>query len=357
VLVGGHTQAWLITGYDEAKELLRADALIRDYSAPEAAQADPTIMDFLFLKEPPKHTRLRRIVNGAFSARRLNCLKVQAQEVATELIDEMRVTGPPADLQKVLAFPLPIAIISELLGIPEVDRDRFARWSTMVLRPLGQEAQDAAAAFGDLATFIRELVDAKPNGDDLLSNLARDTSPERLSNPELQAMAMGLLMAGYVTTSMAITSGVMLALRTPNVFDDLRSRRLPIVAFVEELLRCQDEEQGLQRFARTDFEFRGVTVSRGDSVIVSRTAANRDPSVFDRPDQFNPYRPNAASHITFGLGRHHCLGAALARIELEAAFQRLADELPGLKLAVDEGAVPWESAGLDVSISELPVVW
>ncbi|MEO6081680.1 MAG: cytochrome P450 [Umezawaea sp.] len=348
--------AWLVTRYDDVRALLNDPAFGTQYPGTvPSTDPDDIASGFMFLKDPPEHTRLRRSVTRAFTARRVAALRERAQEVADRLVADMRAAGPGVDVQEAFAYPLPIAIISELLGIPAADQGRFRTWADIVLRSVG--GADAGAAFADLQAFVLELVKAKPDGSDLLSDLAgQPAGPEALSPHELASMAMGLLMAGYVTTASAITHGLMRIFGSADVLDGLRTGELDLDRLVEELLRLQDEEVGIHRIAQADVSLWGVDVKRGDVVIASRVGGNRDPGVFSDADRVDTTAERSA-HLAFGHGIHHCLGSALARMELVVAFGTLFREFPGLRPALPLDAVTWKAEGMDISIDRLPVQW
>lgn len=358
VRLAGGGEAWLVTRYQDVRVLLGHPAFGTSYpgSIP-AADAENLAFGFMFLKDPPEHTRLRRSVTRAFTARRIAGLRERAQEVADGLVTAMLAKGGVVDLQEEFAYPLPIAIISELLGIPDADRGRFRGWADIVLRSVGGAAEDAVTAFADLQRFVVELVESKPNGDDLISDLARQSGePDGLDRLEIASMAMGLLMAGYVTTASAISHGLLRLFDDPPVLARLRAGELEIDKVVEELLRLQDEEIGIQRIAQSDVDLCGVRITMGETVIASRVGANRDPEEFANPDAFGT-DTERSPHLAFGHGIHHCLGAALARMELAVALGTLLTRIPGIRRAGPPHEVEWRAEGMDVSIERLPVAW
>ncbi|UVS79246.1 cytochrome P450 [Actinokineospora sp. UTMC 2448] len=355
VRLAGGGQAWLVTRYEDVRVLLGHPAFGTGYpgSIPEADE-DNLAAGFMFLKDPPDHTRLRRSVTRAFTARRVAALRERAQAVTDALIDAMLAKGPVVDVQEEFAYPLPITIVSELLGIPDADRDRFRGWADIVLRSAGG---DVGAAFADLQRFVVRLVESKPNGDDLLSELARRSgTADGLTRIEVSSMAMGLLMAGYVTTASAISHGLLRLFSDRAVLDGMREGRVEVERVVEELLRLQDEEVGIQRIAQSDVEILGVRIALGDTVIASRVGANRDPAAFTDPDAI-AVTGERGPHLAFGHGIHHCLGAALARMELAVALGTLVRRIPGIRRADPPHEVRWRAEGMDVSIERLPVTW
>lgn len=352
-------EAWLATRYEDVKRLLGDRDFGTQYPgvAPTAHQEDP-MSGFMFLKDPPEHTRLRKNVSKAFTERRIAALRDYASDFASTLVGAMLDAGDGADLQDAYAYPLPIGIISELLGIPDPGRETFRRWSDIVLRPAGLPAGQVERGFGELRGFVVGVVDAKPDGPDLLSQLVTDgRDGDGLSRPEIYSMAVGLLMAGYITTAQAITTSVLRLLLDRTPFTRLAAADIDTPALVEELLRCQDEELGIQRIAQRDVDIDGVLVRQGDTIIVSRAGANRDPGVFENPATLDIRRSRGRAHLTFGYGIHHCLGAALARMELEVAITTLAEKVPTLRLAVEPEQIQWHCDGMDVSLVSLPVRW
>ncbi|TDD54194.1 cytochrome P450 [Nonomuraea terrae] len=353
-------QAWLVTRYDEVRTLLGHPAFGTQYpgTVPMTESEDNLAAGFMFLKDPPEHTRLRRSVTRAFTARRVAELRRRAMPVAADLVDQMLARGPEADVMEALAYPLPITMISELLGIAAEDRGRFRRWSDLILRSVeGGSDEEMGAAFLDLQQFVVKLVDGKPDGTDLVSDLARHSGePDGLTRLEIAAMAMGLLMAGYVTTASAISHALLRLLGSPQVMAQVRAGQIETTRLVEELLRLQDEEVGINRIAQQDVEICGVRIARGDTVIISRAGANRDPGAFPDPTAISA-GAERGPHLAFGHGIHHCLGAALARMELEVALGTLITKIPGIRLAVPPAELEWSCDGMDVSIKRLPVTW
>lgn len=352
-------EAWLVTRYEDVRQLLSDRNLGTQYPGvlPSGDPDDP-MSGFMFLKDPPEHTWLRRNVSRAFTERRIAGLKAYATDLAQRLVRVMIADGEAADLQAAYAYPLPIGVISELLGVPDAGRDTFRRWSDIVLLTAGLPADEVEQGFDELRRFIISVVDAKPDGPDLLSQLVTDAeNGDGLRRPEIYSMALGLLMAGYITTAQAITTGVLRLLLDRNLFAGLAAGTVDAMVLVEELLRCQDEEVGIQRIAQSDIEFHGTSIRRGDIVVISRAGANRDPSVFARGDRLDLSGSHARVHLTFGHGVHHCLGAALARMELGVAITTLATMVPTLRLAVRPDEIRWRCDGMDVSLCSLPVTW
>jgi len=310
--------------------------------------------------DPPEHTRLRKLVASAFTARRAEALRPRVAGIVNELIDAMLGRPQPADLVAGFSLPLPAQVICEMLGVPAADVEQFHAWSDAIIgdwqRDSGEIMTAAAELYGYFGTLI-ETKRAQP-ADDLTSALiaARDDA-DRLSEHELTAMCCGLLIAGHETTANQINLSLLLLLDHPGQVAVLRADPGLIPGAVEELLRCT-RLGGLPpaRVTREDIQLGGVVIPAGELVIPLYSTANRDPSVFTDPDRFDVTR-EAASHLAFGAGVHHCLGAQLARVELQEAFRGLIGRLPGLRLAVPASDLEFKPGMAIHSLRELPVRW
>ena len=305
--------------------------------------------------DPPEHTRIRRIVAGPFAPRRIARWKPRITEITRELAAEMAAGGAPADLVTAFAFPLPIRVICELLGVPESDRARYRHWADTRLSTSDLDADDRAKAAREFAEHVRGLVAerrAKP-GDGLVDDLieARDGS-DALTEPELISLIIALITGGHETTANLVASGVFTLLT-----EDLYRGLAPTEGLVEELLRHDTPAQyGLPRVAAEDVDLPSGRVAAGEMVLPLLAEANRDPAVFAEPDRFDAGREGPA-HIAFGQGAHFCLGARLARLETEVALTVLLTEFPDLALAVPAEDVPWRAASLVKGPTRLPVRW
>ncbi len=352
--------AWLATRYADARLVLgdqrfsRAEALLRDQPRMRAGQVDSGILSM----DPPEHTRLRRLVATAFTVRRVERIRPRARALAEGLVDDMIAAGPPADLVEALALPLPVAVICELLGVPVEDRSRFRVWSDDALSTSRLTAEEFAASREAMRAYMSGLIAqrrAEP-ADDLMSALveARDDH-DRLSEQELVDMCAGILVAGHETTASQIPNFVLTLLDHPDQLARLRTEPALLAGAVEELLRFVPlgAGAGFPRYAIEDVEVGGVLVRAGEPVVVAIGAANRDALRFDDADELRVDRP-AAPHLGFGHGAHHCLGAALARMELQEALRVLLARMPGLHLA---GDVEWKSEMLVRGAVTMPVGW
>ncbi|MGM1057797.1 cytochrome P450 [Saccharothrix sp. Mg75] len=334
--------AWLATRYDDVKTVLadprfsRAAALNAD--VPRTLPNIQTDSNILTM-DPPDHTRLRRLVARAFTARRTEQLRERAQEVVDGLLDDVEAQGPPVDLVEALAMPLPITIICEMLGVPVEDRGRFRGWSDAAVAITAFEPAEIIAAGEALRDYIAGLVRSKRErpADDMLSALvAAHDVDDRLDEQELVSFGVALLVAGHETTANQIGNFVVTLLRNPDKVAELRDDPSLLPAAVEELLRITPlgGSAGFPRIATEDVELSGVTIAAGEAVFVNNVAANRDPSVFERPGEID-FRREHNPHIMFGHGVHHCIGAPLARMELQVALGSLLKRFPTLRLDGD----------------------
>jgi len=358
VIMPGGTPAWLVTGYAEARAAL-ADPRLRKnmpgwHPPPDSIFA---ALDLHMLNsDPPDHERLRRLVNKAFTARRVERLRPRITAITAELLDDMS-TREQVDLLASFAFPLPITVICELLGVPVADRDDFRTWSATIVSDTATPEVFQAHATAMIRYFIA-LMAAKRHepADDLLSALiaARDEG-DRLSENELVSMAFLLLVAGHETTVNLIGNGVLALLLNPAELARLRAEPSLIGGAVEELLRHENPVNNATfRCAAEPVEIGGARISRGDPVLVALSSANRDPSRFGDPDRLDLGR-DTSGHLAFGHGIHYCLGAPLARLEAEIAFSHLLARFGSMRLAVPAGSLRWRPSTLIHGLESLPV--
>jgi len=358
VIMPGGTPAWLVTGYTQARAALTDPRLVK---LPKGWRPPPdsllASLDLHMLNlDPPDHERLRKLVNKAFTARRVEELRPRIAAIAAGLLDDMS-TRREVDLLASFAFPLPITVICELLGVPVADRDQFRAWSaTIVTDTVAPEVfQDHATA---MTGYFRRLMAARRRepADDLLSALisARDEG-DRLSENELLSMAFLLLVAGHETTVNLIASGTLALLLNPGELARLRADPSLLGGAVEELLRYVNPVNNATfRFAGEPLEIDGVAIGAGEVVLVSLSGANRDPSRYADPDRLDLGR-DSGGHVAFGHGIHYCLGAPLARLEAEIAFGALLDRFGEITLAVPPGELRWRPSTLIHGLETLPV--
>ncbi|WP_217554340.1 cytochrome P450 [Streptomyces sp. GbtcB6] len=360
--------AWLVTRFDEVRELLGDKRLGRSHPEPERASRITTAAvqegpSGDYATEEADHTRMRRLLTPAFSARRMVMLSDHVRHLVDGCIDRLqaeRAAAPDGvvDLHAGLAFPVPVAVICRLLGAPESDREHFAALSArMADYAIGDEAERARDEFNDYMITLAEAKRARP-GEDVISDLVRAQSADAdFDYAEMIRLCVGLLFAGHETTVNRIGLGTLFLLTRPGQWRALTADPAGRVnATVEEIMRLgAPGDLGLLRYAHTDVDVAGVTVRRGDAVILSINSANRDAAVYTDAETFDPDRPER-NHLGFGHGAHFCIGASLARTELRIVFTALAERLPGLRLAkdVDELEVRTTLTG---GVSELPVTW
>jgi cytochrome P450 len=356
-------EAWLATRYADVRLIMGDPRFSRaaagEHDEPRTRPEPPG--GGILNMDPPEHSRLRRLVAKAFTARRVELLRPRAQEIADSLIDDMVAAGPPADLVDRFALPLPVAVICELLGVPFADRQQFQGWSNAFLSTTSMTPQQMRESIDAFSTYMAQLIAVRRGEprEDLLSALiaARDEH-DKLSEPELVEMCVGLLVAGHETTASQIPNMVYVLLNQPAALEQLRDKPELVPAAVEELMRWipLGVAAAFARYAKEDVEVGGVLIRAGEPVLGALAAANRDPAVFTEPDAIDFNRADNV-HIGFGHGVHHCLGAPLARMELQVALSTLVRRLPGLRLAVPEEELPWKTGMLVRAPLQLPVAW
>lgn len=338
-----------LSRYQDCADMLRDDRFIRNRSVatggggrmpfpvPKSIQL---MMDSMITTDNPQHRRLRLLVNKAFTPRFLSSMEGQIEELTNQLLDEAEKQGT-VDLMQAYALPIPVRVISQLMGISDDDMPHFKNG----LRALtdGMTGWNIARTFikdmPDLIKFCRELVQRKRTnpGEDVLTGLIQaEEEGEKLSEDELVAMMFLLIFAGYETTVHLITNAVLTLLQHPEQLDKLRNNPDLAEGAVEEALRFRGPVQGTKpNWVREDVEMHGVTIKRGTGVMPLLAAANRDPRQFENPEVFDIERsPN--KHLGFGYGIHLCLGAWLARLETKVALNTLLRRYPDLHLAVPE---------------------
>ncbi|MGN5630712.1 cytochrome P450 family protein [Streptomyces sp. AC154] len=352
-------RVWLVVGYDEGRSVLADQRFGKDWRTlpGQTGMGDPINANMLEM-DAPDHTRLRKLVAREFTARRIEALRPRVRQITDGLLDAMVPAGR-ADLVDAFAFPLPITVICELIGVPDLDRDAFRLLSNGVVSPAGAtEEGDAARAMGG---YLAELIEDKRRspGEDLLSALiaARYEDEDALSPDELVGMAFLLLVAGHETTVNLISNGVRALLEHPDQLAALRADFGLIDGAVEEMLRYDGPvEAATFRFARETVPIGSATIAEGDSVLVALAGADRDPARYPEPDRFD-IRRDAQGHLAFGHGIHFCLGAPLARMEGRIAVRALLERCPGLELDPDAGEPDWLPGMLIRGTRKLPVRW
>ncbi|HJS26266.1 MAG TPA: cytochrome P450, partial [Actinomycetota bacterium] len=344
------TDHWLVARYGDVNALLRDRRLGRTYlhqaSHAEMGHADPPAWHAPFWDlinagildmEPPDHTRVRRLVSKAFTPRFVEGLRPRVQAIMDELVEEVAGAGE-FDLIAV-AEPLPVTVIAEMLGVPEADRRHLRPWSADIvkmyeLNPSLEMQRDAVRASTEFGEYLRGLARERKGepGDDLISRLTAVVDEgEQLTEDELVGTCVLLLNAGHEATVSSTLLGWLALFRRPDRLKELREDRSLLPTAIEELLRFDTPLQMFERWVLEPIEVRGVEIPRGAELGLLFGSANRDPDVFDDPDELDLSRdPNP--HLTFGAGIHFCLGAPLGRQELQISFATLMDRFPNLEL-------------------------
>jgi cytochrome P450 len=317
----------------------------------------------MLFRDPPDHTRLRGLVSQAFTPRTIERLRPHVADIAERLLDDVEAQGGQADLIRSFAFPLPIIVIAELLGVSPEDRDRFKAWSTEMTLGInfGATPEDLARvglAMDALSEYLREVIEDRRRAPraDLISDLVRvQDAGDRLTMDEMVSTCRLLLNAGHETTVNLIGNGTLALLRHPAERAALAADPSGMPAAVEELLRYDSPVQMTVRFAMEDAPLGPRAAKRGDFVILLLGAANRDPAQFADPTRLDLRRENAHTHLSFGSGIHYCLGGPLARLEGEIALGALLRRLP--KLALADGDVVHRQHMVLRGLSALPVTF
>ncbi|MCX4393232.1 MULTISPECIES: cytochrome P450 [Streptomyces] len=358
-------EAWLVTRYQDIKTVLgdpRFSRAATQHAEAPRIQRDPAGEGVLMSLDPPDHTRLRKTVAGVFTKRRVEELRPATQRIAGELLEAMDASGAPADLVASYALPLPVTVICDLLGVPGGDRDQLRGWSDALLSTTACASAESASAVQAMADYFAALVSRRRREptDDLLGALVQmwDREEGRLRDDELVLLARDLLIAGHETTASQIANCTYLLLQRPHDMDRLRADPSVMASAVEELLRFIPLGPGSfrARVATEPVELCGVRIQPGETVFAPTVAANWDPDVFTDPGRLDVDRsPNP--HVAFGHGVHHCLGAQLARLELQVALGVLLCRLPHLRLAVDEAEIVWKTGTQVGGPKTLMVKW
>ena len=361
---------WVLTRYDDAVMILRDQRFGREGIAEllEArlgtTVARPANTRDMLFRDPPDHTRLRALVSRAFTPRVVEAMRPHIQEIVDGLLDRLE-TGHGMDVIEDLAYPLPVTVICEMLGVPTSDQDVFKQWSADIARsldaailpagsdviPRGQEAGDA------LREYFRSLIAVRrkhPQPDLLSALIAAEEEGDKLSEAELLSTCVLLLIAGHETTVNLIGNGLLALLQHPDQMRALAGDPALIQTGVEELLRYDGPVQRTSRMTMADVEIGGKQIPKGSVVVAAIAAANRDPAHFPDPERLDITRRDNR-HIAFGFGIHFCLGAPLARIEGQVAIGTLLRRMPALKLVSD--TPEWRESSVLRGLKTLPVMF
>ncbi len=361
-------QPWLVTRYGDVSALLKDNRFAKNPAnalSPEQLarlripKMFAPLMQNMLSQDNPNHARLKKLVQSAFTPKRVEQLISNTKLISSELLDKMA-SHTTFDLINDYALPLPVIVISELLGVPKEDRHRFAHWSRTLIRN-STVPWKMILSLPQIILFmryLRHLVEMKRSSPDdaLVSALvAAETEGERLSPDELLGMIAILLTAGHETTTNLIGNGVLTLLQCPEELAQIKSQPQIIDSAIEELLRHSGPvETASERYATQDVEISGIVIPRGSLVFGVIASANRDPLQFSNPEKLNLARqPNR--HLTFGEGGHYCVGAALARMEGRIAFTDLFARFPNLKLAVPAAKLKWRPGVILRGLDQLPL--
>ncbi|EMA58251.1 cytochrome P450 [Halorubrum lipolyticum] len=362
-------RTWDVFRYDDVKRVLDDDDVFSvdpreatDFVEPEGP-GEGLILDTMLFEDPPRHDELRGVVDEWFQPRTLADREPHFRELASELLDDAVGADGRLDVVEDLAYPFPVTVIAELLGVPASDRDRFKTWSNTLVEAASDD--ESADAFADrqqqiqmeMAQYFLEMIEDRREDprDDLLSVIvtAESGAGGRLSREEALGMCILLLVAGNITTTNLIANAVRcFAEADGDLFDELRGDDRALTSAVEEVLRYRSPVQAMSRVATEDVTMRGETIEAGDRIIAWLGSANRDERQFEAADAFRPDRsPN--QHVGFGHGTHYCLGAPLARLEAKVGLSELLDRVENVRLA-DVPLQPTRSSFI-YGVESLPV--
>ena len=363
-----------LTRYEDSSTLLRDRRLGKDYSEPESlirrfgptALQEPAVLELsrmMLMKDPPDHTRLRGLVSKVFTARKMEEMRPGIQAITDGLLDKVAKQGE-MDAIRDLAFPLPVLVICELLGIPEEDRARFVTASASgaaLLNPVPptraelDHANEGTLASGAYFETLFELRRKEPR-DDLLTLLVQaEEAGDRLTTEELRANVTLLFAAGHETTVNLIGNGIWSLQKNPSQWAALREDPSLIPNAIEEILRYECPVQAVARSVAEPMAFGGIEFAKGELIVALIGAANRDPEVFPDPDRLDVTRERLKP-LSFGGGIHFCIGAQLARIEAEVVFSTLLRRMPDLRLTQPENP-QWRESFTLRGLTHLPAAW
>jgi cytochrome P450 len=356
--------AWLATRHEDVKVVLNDSRFSR---AAAVGRDEPRARPFvsppgnILLYDPPAHSRLRWLVSKAFTARRIEELRPRVQQIADGLVDDMVAEGSPGDLVEMYGLPLPVTVICELLGVPDEVIGDFRLWSDAFLSTTRFPLEQVTEYAGKMRDYIIDLIRQRRREpkDDLVSALvaARDND-DKLTEDELLSLVQAILIAGHETTASEIPNFVYTLLTHPEQLAAIKADPGLIPQAVEELLRFVPLGAGadLPRYALEDVELGGVTVRAGEPVVPAVAAANHDSTVYADPLRFDLNRKEA-THVGFGYGAHYCLGAPLARMELQVTVSTLLSRLPNLRLDDEANGIDWKSGLSTRGPERLMLAW
>jgi cytochrome P450 len=352
---------WIVTRYDDVRQCLQDDEHLSVQVEADRLRESPLDLPettnmfpkWVFYLDPPDHTELRRIIGEAFNPEMVAEQRDKVKTVTETLIDNIRQQDTnEIGLIEEFAYPLPVQVITKIMGLSLDDEEQLGEWSSNIALTLfhhynaDERHEKTEESIREFSEYVRTVVRERRENpqDDLITYLNRaEVSGETLTEDEVVATAIGLLFAGHETTTKLLSNGVLELLRHPDQFAKLRDDPSLAPQAVEEILRYHGPSKSLTRGVKQDFELRGNQIEAGERVLLNLSAANRDPRKFDDPDEFDITR-GAMDHLAFGHGTHHCLGAPLARLEAQIAFPALVQAFPDMELATED--VEWTKSPL-----------
>lgn len=361
---------WLITRYEDALPLLKDNRLKKDWTNVFSQDVKNMYLSVdnsdhltthMLNSDPPNHSRLRSLVQKAFTPKMIAQLDGRIERIADDLISDIERKGT-LNLVDDYSFPLPIIVISEMLGIPKEDQAKFRIWSHAVIASpeTPEEIKETEKQLSEFITYLQYLVDIKrkePKEDLVSALILAESEGHKLSARELHSMIMLLIVAGHETTVNLITNTVLALLENPNQLQLLKDNPKLIDSAIEEGLRYYSPvEVTTARWAAEPFQIHDRTIEKGDMVVIALASANRDETIFENPEVFDITRENNR-HIAFGHGSHFCLGAPLARLEAKIAITTLFDRMPELKIKGNREEIKWQGNYLMRSLEELPLTF
>jgi cytochrome P450 len=358
-------RAWVITRYDDVLATLKDERFVKNRNNATNRKSNMWVPGFvkpltsnMLDADVPDHTRLRSLVHQAFVPRLIAQMRERVHTLAHELIDRVQAKGE-MDLIEDFALPIPMTVISEMLGVPERDRDNFSKWSNTMVSI--SKPTDGVLALPDLYKVVRYLRKlfrehrARPKDNLTTLLLQAEAEGSKLSEDELVSMVALLLSAGHETTVNLIGNGILALMQHPEQRQKLSAEPDLMKSAVEEIVRYTPPVlMSTHRYAKENLEVAGTTIPKGDLVLVALGSANHDETKFEQPETLMLDRKNN-KHVGFGLGIHYCLGAPLARLEASIAFQVLFERLPQVRLAVSPEALQWNSSMVVRGMKSLPV--
>ncbi|MFC8435130.1 cytochrome P450 [Streptomyces sp. NPDC057253] len=359
----GKLEAWLVTRWEEAREVLGSPALSTNPNNPGFPAVREGVRQrergFFQMWDPPVHTAMRRTLTREFMVKKMDALRPAVARITTDLLDDLVKKSGPVDYVEHFALPLPSLVICELLGVP-YEHHEFFQENSKPFVDLTATAEQVTEAYARLSGFLKELLAVKRTnpGDDVVTRLGEQVDAGDITEQEAADLGALLLFAGHETTANMIALSTITLLENPEQIPRLFGTPDELNNAVEELLRYISVlHGGLRRVATEDLTIGDVTIRAGEGVIVPLSVVNRDPALFTDPDELALDRSNARQHLAFGYGIHQCLGQPLARAELQIVLPEVFRRLPELKLAAPLEEIPFKASSMVYGVQELPVTW